>query len=274
MQNIWQRLGKCAATLTSHSFCGDTQNNCIHWAHKHQHLSSPQGRARGGLATSRLEYEVNTGHIPSTMASGKICILIFSSSTYHQRLPFFVMTPFITVFTFSFFFVCSLKDTCAQSGFTFSSYLRASFLLRKLWGTAGAVRAFRYRIGHEDYIHTRLNNRHCLLGILTIISLVLPGCGTKGAQGVLTQRRGSRNWEMSSLWTRICHVEINSACQASVLQNIRCLECTVKKHSLRHGNDCFVSSDWFRNTLLLIFFCFILHPWPQCRSLMCCLKVL
>ena len=62
--------------------------------------------------------------------------------------------------------------------------------LQKLLGAAGAVRAFPYQIGHEDYIYTRLNQHHCLLGILTIISLLLQGCRSDGGLGVLRQRRG------------------------------------------------------------------------------------
>lgn len=52
------------------------------------------------------------------------------------------------------------------------------------------VRAFQYQIGHKDYIHTRLNHHHCLLRILTIISLVLLGSVTDGGKGVLRQMRG------------------------------------------------------------------------------------
>ena len=47
-------------------------------------------------------------------------------------------------------------------------------------GPAGVVKAFRYQIGHKDYTHTRLKHNFRLLGIITIISLILQGCGTDG----------------------------------------------------------------------------------------------
>lgn len=66
----------------------------------------------------------------------------------------------------------------------------------------------------------------------------------------------------------VCHIEINGAHQANLLQNIRCLKGTVKKHCMRRAIDYFVSCDWLKNILLISSFCFVLHPWPRHRSLM------
>lgn len=71
---------------------------------------------------------------------------------------------------------------------TLESYLKA---LSHLCSFVKAQGCSRYRDGlsapdrAQDYTNTRLNHWHRLLGILTIISLALQGCGTDvGEQGV------------------------------------------------------------------------------------------
>lgn len=96
VQNIWHRLGKSAAILTSHSLSGDV---IILSTEPTKANIYPALRAEpgGSLSPSWLEYGVNTGHIPSLVPLSNICILIFSNFTYYRGLPFSVMT-FITMF--------------------------------------------------------------------------------------------------------------------------------------------------------------------------------
>lgn len=141
--------------------------------------------------------------------------------------------------------------------------------LRKLWGAAGVVRGFQYQIGRKDYIHTRLKHHHSLLGILTIISLVLQGCGTDGGQGFWRQRRGQKASGvvrvMSSSWIPVCHIAITIACQANVLTDIRYLTVWDMASTIL----CHLTS--FR---IPCSFCFILRPRPQRQWLMPLLKLL
>lgn len=100
----------------------------------------PALRAEPGeaLAPSWLQCGVNTGHIPSPISLGRICILIYSNSTS----PFSVMTTFITIFSSSS--SCSLTQTHVhthtQSGFTLPSYLKAFSLLRFFAKALGCCR--------------------------------------------------------------------------------------------------------------------------------------
>lgn len=83
---------------------------------------------RGGLAPSRLQYGVNTGHIPSSIPLGKTGILISSDSTYHQREHLFLLRLHLLLFS-ALSLLHSLKHTLAQSGFPLLSYLKAASLL-------------------------------------------------------------------------------------------------------------------------------------------------
>lgn len=194
-QNIWHRLGKIAAILTSHSLSGDTQNNFIYWVHKSLHLSHPWGRVWGGLAPSGLKYWVNTGHIPSPTSLGKICIRFSGNSTYDQCI-LFVMTTFFSIFST----LC--LDHSHRHGYT--NWIHTPILLenctslQKLWGAAGVVRGFQYQIGHKDSIHTRLNHHHCLLGITITTNNYqpcTPGMGDWWRTGSLEAEEGEdRHW--------------------------------------------------------------------------------
>lgn len=73
-------------------------------------------------------------------------------------------------------FVCFLKNTSAPNRICGPIKLesRASFVK-----VSGELQVWRWAsaslIGGKDYIDTRLKHRYCLLGILTIITLVLGG---------------------------------------------------------------------------------------------------
>lgn len=107
---------------------------------------------------------------------------------------FFYYDSFSCIFS-PLSFVRLLQHTLAQRGFAVPSNLKAMLLCERLWGASGVVRGSDYQIGRKDYIDTRLKHRCCLLGILTIITLVLQGHGTAGGREVLGQGRGAgRNW--------------------------------------------------------------------------------
>lgn len=88
-----------------------------------------------------------------------------------------------------------------------------------------------------DYTHTRLIQCYSLLWFLIIISWCSGDMGSMGVGESGGKRGGSKvlavTGVMSSSWTPACHIEINSACQANALQNIRCFKCRVKKLSWR-----------------------------------------
>lgn len=113
---------------------------------------------------------------------------------YPSAISFMASTFFWLWLHFSaycpLFLLITHTDIGTQTGFTLPYYLKAALLCKKLWGAAGVVRSFQYQIWHKGSIHTRLNHHHCLLGILTITSLVFQGRGTDGGRGALMQRRG------------------------------------------------------------------------------------
>lgn len=191
-----------APILRNHSLSSDTQDNFIYRAHKSQHLSSPQGSAWGALATSWLEYGVNTGHILSAISSGKIMHPHFQH-LFHKYL--FCCDWIYPHMFLSFSF--SLTQTHKQSVHVyFTPILPESFPLlcfrQKLQGAAGVSRAHRYQIGHEDYNHTRLNHHQCLLGILSIISLPLWGWELMGNTGPEAEQGAAKHW-LSWGWCRL-----------------------------------------------------------------------
>lgn len=151
-------------------------------------------RAEPGDARLQAHWNVELTSATSDLPYPQAKYVSSSSNSANDRY-----TVFCSVFYYdSFSCICSplsfvrlLQHTLAQRGFAVPSNSKAVLLCERLWGASGVVRGFHYQIERKDYIDTRLKHHCCLLGILTIITLVLQGHGTAGGREVLGQGRGA-----------------------------------------------------------------------------------
>lgn len=119
---------------------------------------------------------------PALVKIANPCILFITTDILAQCCPLFS-------------FVYFLKHTSAPNRICGPIKLESRAAFVRVSGELQVWRrALASQIGCKDYIDTRLKHRYCLLGILTIITLVLGGDvedeETRGEGGEQTDRMG------------------------------------------------------------------------------------